>query len=182
MLMWEEIQKYNDLLEIAVTEMKKRSIDLAKKEYAYRLELSKRLTELRAEGQAVTHLADMARGEPKIAKLRLDRDIAKGVYDSSQEAINMYKIRIRVLENQYAREWRCCKMSKRSKACEISQKVKTEVWLRDSCSCIYCKKWAPKSCANAHFIKRSQRRHGHRRKHSYIVPRLPLSRRFWTRH
>ena len=65
-------------------------------------------------------------------------------------------------------------MSKRSKACEISQKVKTEVWLRDSCSCIYCKKWVPKSCANAHFIKRSQRRHGNRRKHSYIVSRLSL--------
>lgn len=47
-------------------------------------------------------------------------------------------------------------MSKRSKACEISQKVKTEVWIRDSCSCIYCKKWVPKTCANAHFIKRSQ--------------------------
>ena len=47
-------------------------------------------------------------------------------------------------------------MSKRSKACEISQKATTEVWLRDSCSCIYCKKWVPKSCANAHFIKRSQ--------------------------
>lgn len=103
--MWEEIEKYNERLDIAVVEMKKRTIDLAKKEYLYRTELSKRLTELRAEGQAVTHLADIARGEPKIAKLRLDRDIAKGLYDSSKEAINMYKIRIRVLENQFAREW-----------------------------------------------------------------------------
>lgn len=103
--MWEEIEKYNNLLETAVKEMKKRSIDLAKKEYSYRIELSKRLTELRAEGQAVTHLADIARGEQQIAKLRLDRDIAKGLYESSQEAINVYKIRIRVLENQYSREW-----------------------------------------------------------------------------
>ena len=103
--MWEELEKYNNLLELAVTEMKKRSIELAKTEYHYKMALSKRLTELRAEGQAVTHLADIARGEPEIAKLRLERDIAKGLYDSSQEAINMYKIKIRVLENQYAREW-----------------------------------------------------------------------------
>ncbi len=103
--MWEEIEKYNNLLETAVTEMKKRSKDLAQKEYTYRMALSKRLTELRAEGQPVTHLADIARGEPNIAELRLNRDIAKGLYDSSQEAINVYKIRIRVLENQYAREW-----------------------------------------------------------------------------
>ena len=85
--------------------MKKRSKDLAQKEYLYRMALSKRLTELRADGQPVTHLADIARGEPNIAKLRLDRDIEKGLYDSSQEAINVYKLKIRILENQYAREW-----------------------------------------------------------------------------
>lgn len=103
--MWQEIEKYISLLETAVTEMKKRSKDLAQKEYLYRMALSKRLTELRADGQPVTHLADIARGGPNIAKLRLDRDIAKGLYDSSQEAINVYKLKIRILENQYAREW-----------------------------------------------------------------------------
>ena len=103
--MWQEIEKYISLLETAVTKMKKRSKDLAQKEYLYRMALSKRLTELRADGQPVTHLADIARGEPNIAKLRLDRDIAKGLYDSSQEAINVYKLKIRILENQYAREW-----------------------------------------------------------------------------
>lgn len=103
--MWEEIEKYSNLLETAITEMKKRSKDKAQKEYLYRMALSKRLVELRAEGQAVTHLADIARGEEKIARLRLDRDIAQGLYDSSQEAINVYKIKLRVLDNQYAREW-----------------------------------------------------------------------------
>jgi 5-methylcytosine-specific restriction endonuclease McrA len=47
-------------------------------------------------------------------------------------------------------------MSKRSKACEISQKTKQIVWDRDNHKCIYCGKYVPKSCANAHFIKRSQ--------------------------
>ena len=107
--MWEQIEKYNNMLETAVSEMKSRSKKLAQAEYYYKTALSKRLVELRAEGQAVTHLADIARGEPNIAELRLKRDIAKGLYDSSQEAINMYKIRIRVLENQYAREWGACK-------------------------------------------------------------------------
>ena len=62
-------------------------------------------------------------------------------------------------------------MSKRSKACEISQKTKEIVWDRDNHKCIMkdCGKYVPKSCANAHFIKRSQRRNGHRRKHSYIM-------------
>lgn len=47
-------------------------------------------------------------------------------------------------------------MSKRSKACDISPKVKEVVWSRDSQKCIYCGKWVPETCANAHFIKRSQ--------------------------
>lgn len=47
-------------------------------------------------------------------------------------------------------------MSKRSKACEISQKTKEIVWNRDNQQCIYCHKWIPKTFANAHFIKRSQ--------------------------
>lgn len=47
-------------------------------------------------------------------------------------------------------------MSKRSKACEISQKTKEIVWNRDNHKCISCGIWVPKTFANAHFIKRSQ--------------------------
>ena len=47
-------------------------------------------------------------------------------------------------------------MSKRSKACDISQKTKEIVWSRDNQSCIICGKYVPKTCANAHYIKRSQ--------------------------
>lgn len=47
-------------------------------------------------------------------------------------------------------------MSKRSKACEISQKVKEIVWNRDEQKCIYCGRYVPQTCANAHYIKRSQ--------------------------
>ena len=72
--------------------------------------------------------------------------------------------------------------SKRSQACEITQKVKEIVWNRDSKRCIYCGVYVPKTCANAHFIKRSQRRIRHTRKYSYIVPRMSLSRRSWTRY
>lgn len=65
-------------------------------------------------------------------------------------------------------------MSKRSKACEIPQKVKENVWNRDDHKCILCGKYVPKTCANAHYIKRSQRRIRHRRKYSYIMPRVSL--------
>lgn len=44
----------------------------------------------------------------------------------------------------------------RTKATEIPKKVKEEVWKRDDCRCIYCKRWLPMVFANSHFIKRSQ--------------------------
>ena len=47
-------------------------------------------------------------------------------------------------------------MSKRSKACDISQATKKKVWKRDNERCIICGRWVPVSCANAHYIKRSQ--------------------------
>ena len=73
-------------------------------------------------------------------------------------------------------------MSKRSNACDITQKVKEVVWNRDKQKCIYCGKYVPKTCANAHFIKRSQRRIRHRRKFSYIMSRMSLPRRSWAKH
>lgn len=63
---------------------------------------------------------------------------------------------------------------KRTKATDIPPKVKTIVWERDNHKCISCGKYVPKSCANAHYIKRSQRRIRHRTKHSYIMSRMSL--------
>ena len=103
--MWEEIEKAMRDLEKCVSEYKKYNKDYAVKERKYRVLLSQRLTQLRAAGEKVTHLADIARGQEDIAELRFDRDIAEGLKKSAEEGINYYKIKIRVLEGQLNREW-----------------------------------------------------------------------------
>lgn len=103
--MWEEIEQSLDELKKTLSSYKEYQKDYAKKEYKYRTALSKRLIELRAEGQAVTHLLDIAKGMEDIAKLRFDRDIAEGLVKSAEEGINFYKLRIRELEAQHSREW-----------------------------------------------------------------------------
>ena len=45
-------------------------------------------------------------------------------------------------------------MSKMSKACDISPKVKRKVWARDGQCCILCGN--PQAMPNAHYIRRSQ--------------------------
>ena len=47
-------------------------------------------------------------------------------------------------------------MSKRSKACEISQETKRIVYKRDNERCVICKRWVEMRFSNAHYIKRSQ--------------------------
>lgn len=103
--MWEDIEEAIKELNKTLSEYKNIQKDYALKEYKYRTELSKRLVQLRAEGQAVTHLADIARGMEDIAKLRFDRDIAEGLVKSAEEGINFYKLKIRELEAQHSREW-----------------------------------------------------------------------------
>ena len=103
--MWNDIEKEIENLNKILNEYKKYQKDYAVKERDYRVALSKRLLELRAEGQAVTHLADIARGMRDIAELRFRRDIAEGLVRSAEEGINFYKLKIREMESQYNKEW-----------------------------------------------------------------------------
>ena len=105
MELWQEINTELTMMQRAIGELKARGQAKAETEYKYRMALSKRLIELKAEGNPVTHLGNIAKGEPEIAKLRLERDIADSLYNSCFEAINVYKIKIPVMENQLTREW-----------------------------------------------------------------------------
>ena len=103
--MWHEIEEVMKKAEQSLSEYKKCQKDYAVKEYKYRTALSKRLLERRAEGQAVTNLADIVRGEEDIAKLRFDRDIAEGLKNSAEKGTDFYKLYARLMESQVQREW-----------------------------------------------------------------------------
>lgn len=100
-----EISAKTALLDKAVTQFGVRGRTFAQAEHDYRVALSKRILEHRAEGMPVTIISDVCRGEPEIARLRLERDIAETVYKSALEAIQSYKLQIRILDAQVEREW-----------------------------------------------------------------------------
>lgn len=109
--MWNDIEQAMEDLQKSLSGYKEYQKDYAHKEYLYRTALSKELVRLRAEGQAVTHLADIARGMEDIAELRFQRDIAEGLVRSAEEGINFYKLKIREMESQYNKEWGVAKYS-----------------------------------------------------------------------
>lgn len=59
---------------------------LALAEQMYRVELAKRIAELRAGGAAATTAGDLARGDKTVADLRFRRDVAEGVKEATVHA------------------------------------------------------------------------------------------------
>lgn len=94
-----------DLLDVSLKEIGKRGREYADAERAYRTELATEILGFRAEGMPVTITPDLARGKENVADLRLDRDCKEAMYKAALESVNVYKLQLKILENQYSREW-----------------------------------------------------------------------------
>lgn len=102
----DELRAQCSLLDQALRQLGSRGRTYAKAEQSYRVALAKKILEERDKGTPVTIISDVCRGSAEIAALKMERDISQTVYDAAKEACNVYKIQIRVLENQIEREWR----------------------------------------------------------------------------
>lgn len=104
--LWNAITSRLDLLDEAVKSLRFRAREYAESESAYRQALAIEMLRLREEDKMpVTIIPDLARGRPEIARLKVERDCNEALYKSALEAINVNKIRVKVLESQHEREW-----------------------------------------------------------------------------
>lgn len=94
------------LLDKSLRELGNRGRVRAKAEYEYRVALRETILKERDKGTPTTIISDVCRGDRNIAKLKFDRDVADTAYEAAKEAIQVYKIQIRVLENTIEREYR----------------------------------------------------------------------------
>ena len=100
-----EIANRTKLLDAAVKQLGTRGRSFAEAERDYKIALAKKILEMRDKGTPVTIISDLCRGEKEIARLRFERDCAEVVYKSALEAINSYKLQLRLLDAQLQREW-----------------------------------------------------------------------------
>lgn len=100
-----ELQEKTRLLDAAIRQLGKRGRTYAQAEMEYKIALNEAILMERVNGTPVTIISDVCRGKKEIAKLRFERDCAEVVYKSAQEAINSYKLQIRILDAQIQREW-----------------------------------------------------------------------------
>ena len=103
------IRELNDLcskLTVTGNQMKKYGIELAEAEREYKICLREHALKLRTEkDMPVTLIQQVVYGIPEVAEKRFRRDVADTRVKTVQEAINVLKLKIRIIDSQISREW-----------------------------------------------------------------------------
>lgn len=100
-----EIMDKSRMLDVAISELRRRGQKYAEAERDYRVSLAKQMLTERDNGMPVTIISDICKGKSEIAQLRFSRDCAEVLYKSAMEAINSMKLQIRLMDSQLDREW-----------------------------------------------------------------------------
>ena len=92
-------------LKDSLSKSRSRGLELAECERAYRLGRAKEVRKEKALGTASTIMKDLVDGNTEVAELRFKRDTALVLYKSAQDAINVYKLNLRVIQEDMQREY-----------------------------------------------------------------------------
>ena len=93
----EQMQTLRRKLNDAIKELETRGVEKAKTEAEYRVALANKILEEQARGTPVTIMSDICRGDEKIARLRLERDIAETLYESCLQSIYACKVEMNIV-------------------------------------------------------------------------------------
>lgn len=85
--------------------MRNSGCQLAHNESEYRKAVRIETLKERMEGTPVTVISDLVRGIGYVAELHDAMKCSEAMYKSSQEKINVLKLRLRIVEGDIAREW-----------------------------------------------------------------------------
>lgn len=95
----------SELLMSALDECRNSGIQQAENEAEYRKMLRKEILLERSNNMPTTIVGDVCRGKEEIADAKLNRDCSEVIYKTAQEALNVYKLRLRFINAQLDREW-----------------------------------------------------------------------------
>ena len=92
-------------LEMSIRTLRASGTNYAQAERDYKVLLRQECLKLRDGGMPIGMIDKTCYGIPSVAEARFKRDVAEAMYKANQEAINTYKLKIKILENQIQREW-----------------------------------------------------------------------------
>lgn len=100
-----ELQDKLEDLQKSLTELRKSGTALAQAEKEYKILLRQECLKLRNEGTAIGMIDKICYGIPSVAEARFNRDVAETKYKANLEAINTFKLEIRIIQNQIDKEY-----------------------------------------------------------------------------
>jgi hypothetical protein len=102
-----ELEKKIKDLNVSLKKLRETGSDFAEAERDYKITLRQEALKLRNDDKLpVTLIQQIIYGVPEVADKRFNRDVKEAIYKSNQEAINVLKLQIRIMENQLEREYR----------------------------------------------------------------------------
>lgn len=102
--LYNTLNKKLEELTIAVKSLRTTATEYAESYRNYRILLAKKLTQLKADGMAITLASDIARGDEEIANAKMIEIKKEAIYKANMESINAIKLEIKIIENQITRE------------------------------------------------------------------------------
>ena len=100
-----DMQALTKKLDKAVLSLRKTGTEFAEAERDYKILFRQEALKLRDGGMPVTLIDKTVYGIPEVADARFRREVAEASYKANLEAINVWKLQIRILDNQISREW-----------------------------------------------------------------------------
>jgi len=93
------------MLDKSIKSLRSTGTNYAAAERDYKMKLRQEALRLRSDGEAIGMIDKCVYGVPEVAQARFERDVAEAVYKANLESIQATKLKIKVLENQYDKEW-----------------------------------------------------------------------------
>lgn len=104
--LFSELEKKINELNISLKKLRETGTEYAEAERDYKITLRQEALKLRNDDKLpVTLIQQIVYGVPEVAGKRFKRDVKEAIYKSNQEAINVLKLQIRIMENQIQREY-----------------------------------------------------------------------------
>lgn len=105
MELWQELNIKTQQLDQALKTLRQNGINFAQAERDYKITLRQEVLKLRDEGMAVTMIPLVVYGIDEVAKKRFERDCCESVYEANKEAINVKKLELRIIQEQFNKEY-----------------------------------------------------------------------------
>lgn len=103
--LYETMSILQNRLDTLIRNLRIQGEKLAESERVYKVALMKEVLKERDNGMPATLIDKVCYGKEEIAYLRSQRDIAKTIFQSTQESINATKLNMRIVDNQIARDY-----------------------------------------------------------------------------